>query len=206
MESQVRRSPPSSYNSYRGKVGKISPNRLKRRFKSTIPHQKLTTDFSEFNYYENGEKKKLYLIAYLDLFNSEIISFEISQFPSFKALNKALKTALDLTSDCPYRRTFHSDQGWTYQVPQYYKLLKKHHIYQSMSRKGNCFDNSVMENFFGLIKKEVYHGKTFKSFHQLKSVIEAYIFYYNTTRIKKKLDWKSPTEFRIDNEKKTNNK
>lgn len=66
-----------------------------------------------------------------------------------------------------------------------------------MSRKGNCYDNSVMENFFGLLKQEVYYGYTFTSFEELKQTIITWIDYYNTKRIKRKLDWLSPTEYRL---------
>lgn len=69
-----------------------------------------------------------------------------------------------------------------------------------MSRKGNCHDNSVMENFFGLLKQEIYYGYTFQSFEELKYSIEAFITYYNNSRIKQKLGWKSPVEFRLEYE------
>ena len=71
-----------------------------------------------------------------------------------------------MTSDCPYRRTFHSDQGWAYQMKSYTKRLKEERIFQSMSRKGNCLDNSVMENFFGLLKQEIYYGRIYHSYEE----------------------------------------
>lgn len=73
----------------------------------------------------------------------------------------ALKEAIDITSDCKFRRTFHSDQGWAYKMKSYNHTLKQNRIYQSMSRKGNCLDNSVMENFFGIMKQEMYYGQIF---------------------------------------------
>ncbi|WP_152994113.1 IS3 family transposase, partial [Lactococcus lactis] len=100
------------YNSYKGKVGTVAKNKLHRRFKTSIPHQKITTDTTEFKYYENGIQKKCYLNPFLDLFNNEVLSFEISKQPTYQAISKALTQALEVTSDCPYRRTFHSDQGW----------------------------------------------------------------------------------------------
>lgn len=136
------------YNSYKGTVGRIAKNKLHRRFWTNIPHQKITTDTTEFKYYEDGIQKKLYLNPYLDLFNSEIISYDISTAPTYQSISNALEQAIKITDDCQYRRTFHSDQGWGYQMRQYYKSLQEHKIFQSMSRKGNCHDNSVMENFF----------------------------------------------------------
>ena len=108
----------------------------------------------------------------------------------------ALDKAIEITSDCPYRRTFHSDQGWAYQMKAYSNRLKSERIYQSMSRKGNCLDNSVMENFFGLLKQEIYYGVVYYSYDELKSEIERFIEYYNERRIKEKLGWMSPVQYR----------
>ncbi|SDM10871.1 Integrase core domain-containing protein, partial [Megasphaera paucivorans] len=98
---------------------------------------------------------------------------------------------------CPYRRTFHSDQGWAYQMGEYVSRLKEERIYQSMSRKGTCLDNSVMENFFGLLKQELYYGRTYHSFEELQKAIQTYIIYYNNRRIKAKLGWLSPVNYRL---------
>ena len=190
------------YSSYKGKVGKIAPNRINRRFHTHIPHQKITTDTSEFKYYEVDEKgrmiiKKLYLDPFMDMFNSEIISFSISKHPSAQAIMNALNDAIDITDDCSYRRTFHSDRGWAYQMKVYAHTLKENKIFQSMSRKGNCHDNSVMENFFGIMKQEMYYGKVYYSYDELKNAIEKYIKYYNEKRIKQKLGWLSPVNYRL---------
>lgn len=185
------------YNSYKGNVGTVAENKLNRRFKTSLPHQKITTDTTEFKYYEKGIQKKLYLNPYLDLFNNEIISFEISKNPSYQAISNALTRALEITSDCPYRRLFHSDQGWAYQMKSYAHRLKSDKVIQSMSRKGNCHDNSVMENFFGLLKQEIYYGHVFNSFEELQQAIIVWVHYYNTKRIKKKLNWMSPIQYRL---------
>ena len=190
------------YSSYKGNVGKIAPNRINRRFKTSIPHQKITTDTTEFKYYEIDNKgrmviKKLYLDPFLDMFNGEVLSYSISQNPSATSIISAQKQAIDITADCPYRRTFHSDRGWAYQMSAYSFALKENKIFQSMSRKGNCYDNSVMENFFGILKQEMYYGNTYYSFDELKEAIEKYIKYYNEKRIKEKLGWKSPVEYRL---------
>ena len=91
----------------------------------------------------------------------------------------------------------HSDQGWQYQMKKYQHMLKEHGIIQSMSRKGNCLDNSVMENFFGLLKTEMFYKHEFKSTEHLISDIETYIDYYNNKRIKCKLKGLSPVQYRI---------
>lgn len=190
------------YNSYKGKVGKTAPNRLHRRFKTSVCHQKITTDTTEFKYYEADHKgrviiKKCYLDPFMDLFNGEIISYRIGKRPSAQNVMDALSEAIAKTSDCPFRRTFHSDQGWAYQMKAYRRELKKHKIFQSMSRKGNCHDNAVMENFFGLLKQEIYYGHTYYSYEELKTAIDKYIKYYNERRIKERLDWMSPVQYRL---------
>ena len=190
------------YNSYKGKVGRIAPNRIHRRFHTLVPHQKITTDTTEFKYYEINAKghmviKKLYLDPFLDMFNGEVLSYGISQTPSAASVLSAQKRAVEITADCSYRRTFHSDRGWAYQMPTYIHVLTDNKIFQSMSRKGNCYDNFVMENFFGILKQEMYYGINYYSFDELKSAIEKYIWYYNEKRIKEKLGWMSPMEYRI---------
>ena len=191
------------YSSYKGKVGIVAPNRIHRRFKTHIPHQKITTDTTEFKYYEVDSKghvtmHKLYLDPFMDMFNGEILSYGIDKKPSVKNVMDALDKAIEITSDCPYRRTFHSDQGWAYQMKAYSHRLKEERIFQSMSRKGNCLDNSIMENFFGLLKQEIYYGVVYYSYEELKSEIERFIKYYNEQRIKEKLGWMSPVQYRLN--------
>ncbi len=76
--------------------------------------------------------------------------------------------------------------------------LKEEHIFQSMSRKRNCHDNSVMENFFSILKQEIYYGVIYYSYKELKSAIEKYIKYYNGKRIKEKPGWISPVQYRLN--------
>lgn len=189
------------YSSYKGVVGNIVPNRLNRRFATRMIHQKITTDTTEFRYYTEDENRKLqiqklYLDPFMDLSNLEIISYRISPQPNKGTMLEALKEAIENTNDCIYRRTFHSDRGWAYQMKEYQQLLKDNRIFQSMSRKGNCLDNAPMENYFGLLKQEIYYGRIFKSYGELKKATEDYIKYYNEVRIKENLGWLSPVEYR----------
>ncbi|MGL9814669.1 transposase [Enterococcus sp. DIV0098] len=189
------------YSSYRGKVGKVAKHRIRRHFYTNICHQKITTDTTEFKYLEVDTKgvirqRKLYLDPFMDMYNSEILSYRISEKPNALAIMEGLEEAIAITNACPYRRTFHSDQGWAYQMKAYRRKLKKQKIFQSMSRKGNCLDNSIMENFFSLLKQEIFHGETYHSFDELKTAIDNFIYYYNNYRMKQKLNWKSPVQFR----------
>lgn len=191
-------------NTYKGTVGKVADNVIDRNFKSDRPHKKITTDTTEFKYYEkdksgNYQIKKAYLNPFLDMFNSEIISYSISRRPNYTAVEDALNEALEITKD-QKDVIYHSDQGWLYQIPRYVNKLKDNGITQSMSRKGNCLDNSIMENFFSLIKQEMYNKKVFYSFEELEQAIIGYIDYYNHRRIKEKLNFMSPVEYRLKNE------
>lgn len=189
------------YSSYKGVVGHIAPNLIDRRFNTSVPYQKITTDTTEFKYYEEDaygklQAKKLYLDPFMDMYNLEIISFKVSQQPNKMTMLEALKEAIDASKTCPYRRTFHSDRGWAYQMKEYQALLRNDRIFQSMSRKGNCYDNAPMENFFGVMKQEMYYRKVYRSYKELEQAITNYIRYYNEDRIKEKLNWQSPVQYR----------
>ena len=134
----------------------------------------------------------------MDMFNNEILTYNITKHPSVKNILDVLDRTIKITSDCIYRRTFHSDQGWAYQLKEYTSRLKDEKIFQSMSRKGTCLDNSIMENFFSLLKQEIYYGRMFYSYEELKTEIERFIKYYNEDRIKEKLGWMSPVQYRIN--------
>lgn len=179
------------YKSYKGEQGKIVPNILQRNFKAKHPNQKWATDITEFNV----SGKKLYLSPVIDLFNQEIISYELSERPVFSQVVVMLKKAFKKIPDNT-NLVLHSDQGWQYQMKQYQQLLKGKGIVQSMSRKGNCLDNAIVENFFGVLKSELFYTQKFKSVKELKSQIREYINYYNNERIKSNLNKMSPIKYR----------
>ena len=179
------------YKSYKGTVGKIAPNILDRNFTAEAPNEKWVTDITEFKLF--GEK--LYLSPVLDLFNGEIITYTIGSRPTFSLVSDMLEKALERLPE-DHQLLMHSDQGWHYQMKQYRHTLESRGIVQSMSRKGNCYDNSVMENFFGIMKSEFLYLKEFESIDQFKIELEKYITYYNTKRIKAKLKGMSPIQYR----------
>lgn len=190
------------YNSYKGRVGTTASNLLNRRFNTTMPYQKITTDTTEFKYYVRNDKnqiviKKAFLDPFLDMYSGEILSFGFSQRPSASSIHQALEEVIHIVKNCKYRTTIHSDQGWAYQMKTYQNMLKENKIFQSMSRKGNCLDNAPIENFFGLLKQEMYYGKIYTSFEELEQEITKYIHYYNHARIKEKLAGMSPVEYRL---------
>ena len=127
----------------------------------------------------------------MDLFNREIVAYSISQTPSFAQIKEMLNRlfAKMLLSAKPL---LHSDQGWQYQMKEFQELLKEHNITQSMSRKGNCPDNSVMENFFARLKTEMFFGESFSSVEEFKKKLEEYICYFNNCRVSLRLGGMSP--------------
>jgi putative transposase len=183
-----------TYNSYKGTIGKVAKNRLSRRFSTPVPLQKLVTDITEFKCL-GGEK--LYVNPILDLYNGEIVAFEMGKRPTLDLVMKPLKETLEvLKNHATYRTTIHSDQGWHYQHNKWVRTLKENKIFQSMSRKATCADNASMENFFGILKQEMYYGEKLVSYEELKSGIEEYIHWYNNERSKTKLAGLSPVEYR----------
>lgn len=180
------------YRSYKGDVGKAAPNLINRNFYAEKPLQKWTTDITEFALLG----KKVYLSPIFDMYNGEIISYNISLSPNLKQVKDMLEKAFVKIPDNT-NLIFHSDQGWQYRHSVYQGMLKEKGIRQSMSRKGNCLDNSVMENFFGLLKSEFFYLKEFKTIEEFISELEEYIYYYNNKRIKIKLKGLSPVQYRL---------
>ena len=199
--------PRAKYKSYKGDMNGTVKNLLldkvvdekehktyyNRNFSATTVNEKWTTDVSEFHVAAG----KLYLSPILDMYNHEIISYNLSTSPNFAQtmdmLDKAFKKYPNLEG-----LIFHSDQGWQYQMSAYHKRLQEKGIVQSMSRKGNCLDNCIMENFFGKLKNEMFYGHEyeFETLEQLKEAIEKYIEYYNTERIQVRLKGLTPCQAR----------
>ena len=170
------------YRSYKGKVCKTAPNLLNRNFHADRPNQKWVTDVTEFRLFG----QKLYLSPILDLHNGYLVSYAISDRPVLSMVTTMLSEAFQTIPDGT-GLILHSDQGWHYQHRQYQQMLKNKGILQSMSRKGNCLDNAVMENFFGLLKSELLYLHKFQSMEHFKQELVDYLDYYNNQRIKTKL-------------------
>ena len=179
------------YHSYKGEVGRVADNHLKREFFADKPFEKLTTDVTQFNV--GGEK--VYLSPVMDLYNREILSYSISLSPNLEQIREML-TGLFAKLPSDARPLFHSDQGWQYQHAEYQRLLSEHNIKQSMSRKGNCMDNGAMENFFGRLKVEMFYGEKFESVNAFIDELNKYIHYYNHDRISLRLKGMSPVQYR----------
>ena len=170
------------YRSYKGEVGKIAGNELNREFRAEKPNQKWVTDVTQFRLFG----QKLYFSPILDLCSGDIVTYTISDSPNLEMVTTMLEQAfLNLPNNTGL--ILHSDQGWHYQHKQYRRMLAEKGIKQSMSRKGNCYDNSVMENFFGHLKSELLYLQEFESVDHFKQELIEYIDYYNNRRIKARL-------------------
>ncbi|MGX9359007.1 IS3 family transposase [Mycoplasma sp. 2575] len=191
--SLLGKRPKEKNHSYMGEVGKIVDNAIDRDFRTTAPLQKWTTDVSQFNF----SWGKCYLSPILDMHTNEVVSYNLALHPNLEQVKRMLDNAFDKFSNVE-GLIFHSDQGWQYQHAYYRNRLKEKGIIQSMSRKGNCYDNCIMETFFGRMKNEMYYGfeKDFESFQSFSKAVDEYMDYYNNKRIQAKTKWMPPVKYR----------
>ena len=172
LKSQIRK---VRYRSYKGEVGHVAPNVIARDFVAAAPNRKWATDVTQINI----GPTKLYLSPILDMYNGEIISHNISASPNLEQVYDMLDKAFEKFDDLN-GLIIHSDQGWQYQHYGYRKRLEDHHITQSMSRKGNCLDNAMMENFFGIMKSELLYTEKFESPQAFIKALDTALSFKNT--------------------------
>ncbi len=182
---------PKKYRSYRGGVsGKASPNILNRDFSTSAPNRKWVTDVTQMNVCG----RRLFLSPVIDLFNGEVVSYDLSTRADMAQVRNMLGKAFE-RNGVVEGIILHSDQGWQYRSRFYREELRKHGVVQSMSRKGNCLDNAVAENFFGIMKSELLYAEEFKTTEAFIKALHEYIDYYNNVRIKSRLGM-SPVKYR----------
>jgi putative transposase len=179
------------YSSYKGEVGLAAANTLDRNFAVATPNAKWVTDITEFKVCE----RKIYFSPMIDLYNGEVIAYEVNTSPTLKLVTGMLTKAF-AGLDQIQRPMIHSDQGWHYRHMLYQKSLRDRGIEQSMSRKGNCLDNAVAENFFGHFKEEFLRQRKFSSLKEFEKELATYIHWFNHERIKVKLKGLSPVQYR----------
>jgi putative transposase len=179
------------YQSYKGEVGKVAPNLLERNFEADKPNQKWVTDVTEFSLFG----QKLYLSPILDLCSRDLVAYAISDRPALSLVKNMLNLAFEKLPNGT-GLILHSDQGWQYQHKQYQRMLREKGIRQSMSRKGNCLDNAVVESFFGLLKSELLYLQDFDSLDHFRKELSDYLDYYNNRRLKAKLKGLTPAQHR----------
>ena len=174
----------------RGKTSHIAPNLLNRDFTATALNPKWVTDVTEF---QVGQEK-LYFSPLMDLANREIIAYNFATRPKFSLVKKMLEQGLSRLkpTECPI---IHSDQGVLYGSAEWGKMLEGKTV-QSMSRRGNCYDNAVIESFFAILKSECFYSRTYHSIAKLQAEIEEYLVYYNQKRINLAFKGLSPVQYR----------
>ena len=168
-------------------------NVLNREFYADAPNEKWLTDVTEFKYYVNGETRKLYLSAILDLYDRRIVSYKIGSSNNNMLVFDTFDDAVLNNPDA--HPLFHSDRGFQYTSKTFHQKLMAAGMRQSMSRVGRCIDNGPMEGYWGILKSEMYYLKRFTSQAELTKAIENYILFYNTKRYQLKLNCMTPMEF-----------
>ncbi len=191
----ISRNGSRRYSSYRGNVGRIADNIVDRQFEAETPNTLWSTDITEFRL--DTCERKVYLSPIKDFCDGSIVSHSCSTSPNMNLVMSMLDNALNKNM-CLSGLVFHSDQGWQYQQKVWIEKLESRCITQSMSRKGNCLDNSKMETFFATLKKAIWFGKekSYRSPEELIAAINDYIDWYNSERIQVKLKGMSPLQFR----------
>ena len=184
------------YSSYRQGYSSshFAPNLMNRDCFASQPNEKWVTDITEIQLCG----QKLYFSPILDLYNREIVSYAISHRPKLNMVTTMLTEAFATIPDGT-GLMLHSDQGWHYRVPTYLSMLSEKGVPQSMSRKGNCLDNAVMENFFGIMKSELLYLNKFPTIDNFIGKLHNYVHYYNHQRIKPSLANMSPVVYRLHN-------
>lgn len=170
----------------------LAKNILNRDFNSTAPNEKWLTDVTEFKYYIDGEKHKVYLSAILDLYDRRIVSYIIRDNNNNALVFDTFNAAIAKEPEA--HPIFHSDRGFQYTNRVFHQKLITAGMTQSMSRVGKCIDKGPMEGFWGILKRERYYGKRFTSRESLVNMIEDYIDYYNNRRLQRNLGVLTPME------------
>jgi len=184
----------NTFNTYIPGFGKPGKDLLQRNFTAEHFGEKWGIDISEISF---GKEKCIYLTILIDLYNSEITGYSISEKPDLTAIMEALLNAYKRHKHV--KPIIHSDRGWFFCTDGYIRFLNSYGYTRSMTSTGSCYDNAVAESFFAQIKSELIYPTTWSTLDELKKSIHRWIYYYNHTRIKKKLGYLSPVDYRLQN-------
>lgn len=169
----------------------VAPNRLERAFAAEAPNRKWTCDIT----YVPTDQGWLYLAVVMDLFSRKIVGYSMADHLRVDLVREALSMALFTRRPEP-GLLHHSDRGVQYASDDYQRLLERHDIQCSMSRRGNCYDNAAMESFFGSLKTELVHRQHYASRLEARvSIFEWIEMFYNRRRLHSSLGYVSPEAF-----------
>jgi transposase InsO family protein len=172
---------------------KISPNRLQRNFRTNVPNEVYVGDIT----YIRTQQGWLYLAVVIDLFSRKVVGWSMDDNMETSLVNHALQMALHNRKPPP-KLIWHTDRGSQYASDSHRELLEEHNILQSMSRKGDCWDNAVSESFFHSLKTELVHHERFKTRAEANQAIFEYIeVFYNRQRLHSTNDYMSPVNYEL---------
>ena len=189
LRAKIRQRRP--YVSYAGTISRIADNKLERNFTPDEPNTFFVSDVTEFRV----AGRKVYLSPVMDLYDRSIVAHSVATSPSTAFTADSLSKAIAACGPEP-GWMIHTDQGFQYQHTSWRNLIHDNGGVQSMSRKANCYDNAVMENFFGHLKTEMYHGEVFDTVAEFNQAIDEYIEWYNTERVQQRLKGLTPMQYR----------
>lgn len=172
----------------------VAENVLKRDFNASRPNEKWVTDVTEFKWYEDGEKRKLYLSAILDLYDRSIVAYVVSKRNDNNLTLSTFEKAI--VSNPEAKPIFHSDRGFNYTSQMFQDGLVTNKMVPSMSRVGRCIDNCPMEGFWGIVKSEMYYINKVENEEQLRKAIDDYIYFYNNERLQCRFEGLTPIQVR----------
>lgn len=176
----------------------IAPRVFKVEEKEGLPNKPGEVLAGDITYLNLGANKFLYLAVVLDLYNREVIGWSMGQSMETGLIIEALKNALNKVEPSA-EVIFHSDRGSQYASEAYRNFLKNKNIVPSMSRKGNCYDNSYVESWFASLKKECLYRKDYSTEKELRALVFRYIeSWYNKRRKHSGLDYMSPEEYKTE--------
>ena len=171
-------------------------NILNRDFFAEAPNLKWTTDVTEFKWYEGPVVHKLYLSVILDLYDLSTVAWVVSRRNDNKPVLDTFAQAIQNNPEA--KPIFHSDRGFQYTSKIFQNKLREQGMTQSMSRVGHCIDNGPTENFWGIVKSEMYYRNTFTDEQSLRKAVAEYMAFYSTERIQERFKGKTPAEVRTE--------
>ena len=168
-------------NNYKRIEENVKPNLVKRNFNTDEPNKIWVTDITYLIY----NNTRMYLSTILDLYDRKVVAYKISKFNNNQLVIDTLNEAISKRKDV-FGLILHSDQGFQYTSYQYKAICNSNNIQISMSRKGTPIDDSPMESFHGILKKETLYNNNITSLQEYQKLVEDWILFYNTSRLKSK--------------------
>ena len=180
-----------------GKLHKGADNLLNREFNQINSNTRWVGDITYIKTYQGWS----YLACVLDLASRQVVGWALSKQPNTKLAQDAMDNAINRYQPNTNQLMFHPDQGTQYSSKAFIEYCSTNSITQSMSRKGNCWDNAVMERFFRSLKTERLNHQSFANHYEVVQNVESYIYFYNYKRIHSAIGYMTPAQKMAELEK-----